>query len=119
MDFESFGNLTKERINEVSLAFMQELSDATGKRVAIYSDANNATNTFDIRLSVYPLWIAEYGVSRPDMRNHWRRWAGWQYTDSGRVEGISGTVDRDYFTEDILTSRSSVLNDKDDPEPCE
>ena len=53
------------------------------------------------------------------MRNHWRRWAGWQYTDSGRVEGISGTVDRDYFTEDILTSRSSVLNDKDDPEPCE
>lgn len=119
MDFEVFGNLTKEQINEISLAFLNELAEETGKRVAIYSDANNATNTFDVRLSIYPLWIADYGVSRPDMKNHWNSWAGWQYTDSGRVEGISGRVDRNYFTEEMLYSRGAVQNDSDEPETCE
>ena len=68
---------------------------------------------------MYPLWIADYGVARPDMRNHWKRWAGWQYTDAGRVEGIRGRVDRDYFTEEMLTSRKSVLSDEDEEENCD
>ena len=119
MDFESFDSLTKDQINDVSTAFLQELMEVTGKRVAIYSDANNATNTFDARLAVYPLWIADYGVARPDMRNHWKRWAGWQYTDAGRVEGIRGRVDRNYFTEEMLTSRKSVLSDEDEEENCD
>ena len=119
MDFESFDSLTKDQINDVSTAFLQELREVTGKRVAIYSDANNATNTFDARLAVYPLWIADYGVARPDMRNHWTRWAGWQYTDAGRVEGIRGRVDRNYFTEEMLTSRKSVLSDEDEEENCD
>ena len=119
MDFESSDSLTKDQINDVSTAFLQELREVTGKRVAIYSDANNATNTFDARLAVYPLWIADYGVARPDMRNHWKRWAGWQYTDAGRVEGIRGRVDRNYFTEEMLTSRKSVLSDEDEEENCD
>lgn len=119
MDFESFDSLTKDQINDVSTAFLRELREVTGKRVAIYSDANNATNTFDARLAVYPLWIADYGVARPDMRNHWKRWAGWQYTDAGRVEGIRGRVDRNYFTEEMLTSRKSVLSDEDEEENCD
>lgn len=119
MDFESFDSLTKDQINDISTAFLQELREVTGKRVAIYSDANNATNTFDARLAVYPLWIADYGVARPDMRNHWKRWAGWQYTDAGRVEGIRGRVDRNYFTEEMLTSRKSVLSDEDEEENCD
>lgn len=119
MDFESFDSLTKDQINDVSTAFLQELREVTGKRVAIYSDANNATNTFYARLAVYPLWIADYGVARPDMRNHWKRWAGWQYTDAGRVEGIRGRVDRNYFTEEMLTSRKSVLSDEDEEENCD
>lgn len=118
MDFEFFGDLTRERINEISLAFLRELQEATGKNVAMYSDVYNASHTFDERLSVYPLWIAQYGVQSPDMQNHWNRWSGWQYTDSGRVRGIHGTVDRDYFREDMLVSRGAVMDDADGDE-CE
>ncbi len=113
MDFESFGVLTRENINVISLAFLRELQERTGKRVAVYSDASNAADVFDDRLSEYPLWIAQYGVSRPDMQNSWERWSGWQYTDRGRVPGIRGWVDRDYFTEDILVDRSVVLRDRE------
>ena len=115
MDFESFDSLEREQINTVALAFLRELETLTEKKVAVYSDAGNAANIFDERLAFYPLWIAEYGVERPEMNNDWREWAGWQYTDAGRARGIEGMVDRDYFTESILADRSTVLR----PRNCE
>lgn len=103
MDFEEFGELTHPEIRNISLQFLRELEARSGHRPVIYSDASNATTVFDDdRLREYPLWIAQYGVSRPDMENPWRRWSGWQYTDSGRVRGITGKVDRDHFRRDIL-----------------
>jgi lysozyme len=45
----------------------------------------------------YPLWVAEYGVTTPRSVNGWDKWTFWQYSESGSVEGIEGTVDNDYF----------------------
>lgn len=103
MDFEEFGDLARQEIRNISLQFLRELEARTGHRPVIYSDASNASDVFDDdRLREYPLWIAQYGVAKPDMENPWRRWSGWQYTDSGHVRGITGRVDRDYFRRDIL-----------------
>lgn len=103
MDFEVFGALTHPEIHNISLQFLRELEARSGERPVIYADAVNASGVFDdSRFCEYPLWIAEYGVSHPEMENRWRRWSGWQYTDRGHVRGISGTVDRDYFREEIL-----------------
>lgn len=104
MDFEEFGELPRREIREISMEFLRELEQRTGVRPVIYSDASNAATVFDDdRLREYPLWIAQYGVERPDMENPWRRWSGWQYTDAGRVDGIAGDVDRDYFRREILS----------------
>lgn len=103
MDFEEFGSLSHQEIRNISLLFLRELEAKTGCRPVIYSDASNAASVFDDeRLREYPLWIAQYGVKKPDMENQWKRWSGWQYTDSGHVKGIHGKVDRDYFRRDIL-----------------
>ncbi len=104
MDFEEFGELPRREIREISMEFLRELEQRTGVRPVIYSDASNAATVFDDdRLREYPLWIAQYGVERPDMENPWRRWSGWQYTDAGRVDGIAGDVDRDFFRREILS----------------
>ncbi len=106
MDFEEFGALTVQETRDISLQFLQELETQTGVRPVLYSDSSNAGTVFDDdRLRRYPLWIAEYDVRRPDMENPWRRWSGWQYTDTGRVEGISGDVDRDLFRREILVKK--------------
>lgn len=55
-------------------------------------DANLSTG-----FSGYPLWIAEYGVSRPVLPQGWNTWKFWQYSASGRVAGINGDVDLDRF----------------------
>lgn len=103
MDFEEFGDLSFQEVRNISLQFLKSLEARFRYRPVIYSDAANASHTFDDdRLRNYPLWIAQYGVSKPDMENIWKHWSGWQYTDSGRVRGIHGTVDRDYFRHDIL-----------------
>lgn len=103
MDFESFGDLSTTQVREISLRFLETLEREFRYRPVLYSDASNASTRFaDRRLIRYPLWIADYDVRRPDMENPWSEWNGWQYTDQGRVRGISGDVDRDHFRKEIL-----------------
>lgn len=103
MDFEEFGDLNREEVREIALRFLTTLEAESGHRPVIYSDSSNASTRFnDDRFREYPLWIAEYGVSHPNMENPWRSWSGWQYTDEGSVSGIHGHVDRDHFRRSIL-----------------
>lgn len=75
MDFESFGNLTREEINRISAIFLEKVKELTNKEVIIYSDASNAREIFGEDLaSKYPLWIAEYGVSSPSDNVNWSSW---------------------------------------------
>lgn len=109
MDFEVVDGLDVKEINDISLAFLTEVERLTGKEVVIYSDAYNARVNFSSRLaSQYPIWVAEYGASEPANGN-WSSWIGFQYTNQGNVSGISGFVDRDYFTSDIFLSDNSTI----------
>ncbi len=102
MDFESFGSLSQQEINEIAITFMETLAQATGKTPIIYSDLYNARDLFDAQLAAYPLWIAEYGPSSPGDPGKWDSWVGFQYSSSGSVPGINGNVDLDKFTADAL-----------------
>ena len=117
MDFESFGSLNNEEINQISIAFLQRLQEVTGKEVIVYSDEYNANNTFNISVAYYALWVAQYEVEDPTVDNNWEFWEGWQYTDQGEVSGISTYVDRDKFTSNIfLSDTSEVPTIPDTPE---
>lgn len=50
MDFEEFGSLGKNGINIVGLAFMQKLRELTGIVPILYTDAYNASETWDWNL---------------------------------------------------------------------
>ena len=117
MDFEVFDGLTNEQVNEISLAFINELIEVTGMEVVIYSDASNATDVFGEELTQYSLWVAEYGVDEPSDSVIWDTWAGWQYSDTGSVPGISGNVDLDYFTDEMLMSNNTPEEPEPSPEP--
>lgn len=75
MDFENFGNLSREEINNISTTFLEKVKELTGKEVIIYSDASNARDIFGKELAAqYPLWIAEYNVSSPSSDVNWPSW---------------------------------------------
>ena len=115
MDFEVFDGLGSQKINQISLAFLQKLEELTQKECVVYSDEYNARTIFSRELAkAYPLWIAEYGVSVPTSTGNWEEWIGFQYSDKGRIDGINGNVDLDKFRDDIFLSDNNVIPE---PEP--
>ncbi len=117
MDFEDLVDLSGEEANQIGLAFIQAVEEFSGKGAVIYSDTSNAASVFGGGLTEYPLWAAEYGVSSPSSAVNWSSWAGWQYTDQGQIPGISGFVDRDYFTDAMLLESSGRVPSVPEPEP--
>ena len=125
MDFEYFGNLSRNQINEIGLAFLQTVESLSGKEVVVYSDTSNAINIWDETIAQYPLWVAEYGVESPQANGTWLDWVGFQYSDTGIISGIDGSsVDLDYFTDgiflsDVSTPVSSVPEEQKPSNPSE
>ena len=119
MDFESFGSLGREEINQIALTFMQTVKNVSGKDVIIYSDEYNANSTFESNLATYPLWVAQYEVSEPTVREHWNNWAGWQYSDRWEVAWISSYVDLDKFTNEVFLDDTSEVPDVPTDKPDE
>lgn len=113
MDFEVFNGLGREEINRISKVFLEKVEELSGKECVIYSDASNARDVFDEELAKkYPIWVADYFVDEPENNGKWDSWVGFQYSDKGRIKGISGNVDRDRFTGGIfLSDTSSIPND--------
>lgn len=110
MDFEVFDNLSTEAVNKISEVFLQTVQNLSGKECVIYSDAYNAREVFDRELAEkYAIWVADYFVEEPEDNGKWGSWVGFQYTDRGRINGIDGNVDRDYFTNGILLNDTSKI----------
>lgn len=106
MDFEEFGNLSQEEINAIGLEFVRRLEELTNKPVIIYSNTYAARTIWNGKITKYPLWVAEYGVSKPRDNGKWNSYVGWQYTNMGNIKGINGNVDRDKFTKDIFINEN-------------
>jgi len=44
------------------------------------------------------LWIARYSSSQPEIAsNVWKTWTAWQYSQTGTVPGVNGSVDTNSF----------------------
>jgi len=69
------------------------------------NDIFYATN-LDNTVKDLPLWVAHYGVSKPDVINY----IGFQYSNTGSVDGVNGPVDLDEFTSDILINSVPTVN---------
>jgi len=87
------GNLNKKQLTDAVIAFLDNLHKLTGAKVILYTNKHFYDNLLDMRrlLPKYKLWIARYGVSDPGVEGY----DMWQYTDHGKVDGISGYVDMD------------------------
>ena len=117
LDYETFGGVGKEEINNIARTFMERVEELTNKEVILYSDLSNARDTFDTSLAEdYELWIAYYENRNRliNIETSWNTYIGIQYTDRGRVNGINGSVDRDLYTEEIFLNENSEIPDNNE-----
>jgi len=102
LDVETpFTGMTSTTLRTWIRVFVKRVAKRLGRKPMIYTNATSWAATGDTRefaKAKYPLWVAEWGVSRPTVpAGNWARrgYSVWQYTSSGRVPGISGRVDMD------------------------
>lgn len=78
---------TKQLMLQMANAFLNRV-EQRGHYAMNYANIDFLNRGFSDILTKYDAWIANWGVSSPPIR------AGiWQYTDCGRIDGISGDVD--------------------------
>ena len=87
---------------EAAIAFCETIENA-GYYVGIYSssEAGFIERLDDSKLTAYDHWVADYRYK--DKPGYKGEYGMWQYTEDGRVEGITGNVDMDIAYKDYPT----------------
>jgi len=57
----------------------------------------------------HPLWLASYGVSTPVLVGGWSSYTFWQFTESGRMDGLSGSTDLSIFNGSAATLEAMTV----------
>jgi len=107
LDLEHADNLSATTVLSKAQQWLDVVENTTGRKPIVYTYPSfwkdNLGNTQ--QFSDYPLWIANYtSASGPIVPGGWKNWTFWQYSDSGRVNGISGNVDLNKFSSNASSS---------------
>ena len=90
----SSSKLSRAKRTAIIKAFCETVKSA-GYTPMIYASTSWLNNNLDMsKLSSYKVWVAQYN----DSVTYKGAYQCWQYTSSGRVSGISGKVDLNYWT---------------------
>jgi lysozyme len=107
MDMETADGQSTAVVQAHMMTWLNAVTQATGRAPIIYT--NSASSSFiGSSFGSYGLWVANWGVSCPNVPAGWSTWRFWQYTDMGSVPGISGGVDLDEFEGSLADLTSSV-----------
>ena len=83
---------TKKSVTSLAETFCSTV-EKNGYSTGIYTNLDFSSNYFTKEvLNKYPTWIAVWGKM-----NYHGKYVMWQYTDSGKVDGINGKVDMNIF----------------------
>ena len=113
-DYETGGRLTSSVMKRVGTASCIAFCDtikASGYTPMVYANYNTLSNFIDYRTlqSKYKIWLANYttnGVATSYAGDFYM----WQYSSSGKVNGLSGNIDINYVFEPKSTSSAPAVS---------
>lgn len=92
-DNNTSGSVDKSYLTQIIEKYCTIIKEA-GYEVGIYASLNWLRNKIDASLQEkYPIWVAQYN----NKCTYEKDYVMWQYTSSGKVNGISGNVDMNYY----------------------
>ena len=90
LDLETYG--THQGMTPVEVAFWGYVFCAEVRRLApkhwvfVYCSPSFADTGACYLLGHWPLWVAHWGVAKPEIPLPWKRWVIWQYASGGAVD---------------------------------
>ena len=103
-------NLSKAALTELVKYGCELLSEA-GCKAGVYASINWFKNNIDTNLlsnTDCEIWLA-FWPDNPDNYNLSDFCVTWQYTDSGKVEGMTGNIDKDYRYAALSAEKHTVI----------
>ncbi|WP_276703428.1 GH25 family lysozyme [Romboutsia ilealis] len=112
MEDISIEHLGRKTLTDICIAFNKVIQDA-GYWAGVYANLNWYTNYLnkDIIKERYTTWIADYGVSEDRFEGQYDML---QYSETGRVPGISSNVDMNIMYRDLI---NEIKGSGTDPDP--
>ncbi len=107
IDVEDSGNASGVPVDTI-VARLHDMVDYLEKHeidVMFYTNKKGYRRYLESDFSSYPLWICSFTTPSDDIK-----WLFWQYTHSGKVEGIVGDVDMSVFNGSLIRFRKSAAN---------
>jgi GH25 family lysozyme M1 (1,4-beta-N-acetylmuramidase) len=104
LDLEVTDNQANQTIIDRAKTWLDHVQQKLGKRPIIYSSPGFLKYNFSVPGGGPPfwtkdhiLWIANYGQPQPLMPPGWLKWTFWQYSETGRINGVNSSVDLNWF----------------------
>lgn len=92
-DNKTSGTVSKETLTNIINTYCNTIKNA-GYDVGIYASLNWLNNKIESSLQEkYPIWVAQYYKECQYEKDY----LIWQYASDGKVDGISGNVDMNYY----------------------
>ena len=109
MEDASTEKLGKTLLTNFALEFCKQIKNA-GYRAGVYANENWFKNYLQVSTIAsfgYSIWCAKYSSNKPNITSNYDIW---QYSSTGRVDGINGNVDMNYMYNNIIGSQH--INEK-------
>jgi MYXO-CTERM domain-containing protein len=100
LDMEVSDGQSASTITDHAIAWLDHVAAATGMKPILYTGPNFVNNVIKNPPGLEDhavLWVANWGVSCPNVPAPFTSWGFWQYSATGTVPGISGDVDLNVF----------------------
>ena len=96
LDVERSYNQSWATVAKATMTALKEIERLSGTKPILYTNVWFGHYLGDAK--DYDLWIAHY-TSRPypSLPKAWEEWKFWQYTDKGKVPGVPGTCDMNWW----------------------
>ena len=107
--------LNKETMTTLALKFCQSFNEV---KTGVYANKDWFINKINVsRLNGYKIWLAEWN----NQENHTAPFLVnlWQFTNSGKIYGISGNVDKNYCLDCEEKSETEITGKKTNEEIAE
>lgn len=102
LDLETTGGIASQGIREAAYQWLLRVEALTKRIPIIYTGPYFADALkLDRRFLRYGLYVAHYGTRCPLVPSPWETWTAWQYGETGKVPGMRGNCDVDYFNGDV------------------
>lgn len=106
MEDDSTIKLGKTLLTNFALEFCKQITQA-GYKAGVYANQNwfqNYLNPSTIASYGYSIWCAKYSDNKPNISSNYDIW---QYSASGKINGINGNVDMDTMVNNIIGQQPS------------